>query len=80
MTYRMTVVLEYATARDAPAIGRDTRDFGTFKVAAVQFSDALRELEVLLENASEADKLRAYQAATSSPTTSSPVTTGDSNA
>jgi hypothetical protein len=66
MTYRMTVVLEYATDRDAPQIGPDTRDFGTFKVAAVQFSDALRELEVLAENASEEDKLRAYQAATSS--------------
>lgn len=67
MTYRMTVVLEYESDRDAPAVGRDTRDFGEFKVAAVQFSDALRELEVLNENATEADKLRAYYAAMGSP-------------
>ncbi len=64
MTYRMTVVLEYESERDAPGIGRDTRDFGQFQVYAVQFSDALKELEVLLENASEEDKQRAYEAAT----------------
>lgn len=73
MTYRMTVVLEYEHVRDAPQVGAGTRDFGKFKVAAVQFSDALQELEVLLENATEADKLRAYHTATGlrDPTTGS---------
>lgn len=62
MNYRMTIVLEYESARDAPQIGPTTRDFGPARVYAVQFSDALAELEVLLENASEADQMRAYRA------------------
>lgn len=47
MTYRLTVVLEYASEADAPRIGVDTRDFGHAKVHGVQFSDALLELEVV---------------------------------
>jgi hypothetical protein len=49
MSYRMTLVLEYENERDAPAIGPHTRDLGPFKVYAVQFADALLELEVLEE-------------------------------
>jgi hypothetical protein len=68
----MTVVLEYASASAAPQVGVNTRDFGEFTVAAVQFSDALRELEVLLENATHEDRTRAYHAAIGLSVTSSP--------
>lgn len=44
---RITVVLEYADEASVPRIGVGTRDFGNCSVRAVQFSDALEELEGL---------------------------------
>jgi len=69
MTYRMTVVLEYETVEDAPRIGPLTegKDMGKFKVCAMQFSDALRELEVLEDAATEAVKDAAWRASYSYP-------------
>lgn len=64
MTTRITLVLEYPSDSDVPRIGPGTRDFGAFTaVTAVQFTDALAELEVLLEGADDAAKERAWQAA-----------------
>ena len=65
MTYRMTLVLEYDTVEDAPRIGALTegKDFGKFRVCAMQFSDALRELGELEEHASEDAKMKAFRAA-----------------
>lgn len=53
MTYRMTVVLEYPDEAAAPRIGAKSvgRDLGDGQVCAVQFSDALAELEVYCEHA-----------------------------
>lgn len=64
MAYRMTLVLEYANVEDAPRIGAATegKDFGKFRVCAMQFSDALRELEVLEDNADEDVKMQAFRA------------------
>jgi hypothetical protein len=69
MTYRMTVVLEYASVEDAPRLGPLTegKDMGKFKVCAMQFSDALRELEVLDDHATDAVKDLAFRAAYSYP-------------
>lgn len=62
MPYRQTVVFEYANIDAAPSVGSDTRDFGPARVVSVQFSDALAELQVLLEDASEEAKDRAFYA------------------
>lgn len=43
---RITVVLEYPD-KQGPRIRPDTKDFGHTKVYAVQFSDALLEIETL---------------------------------
>jgi hypothetical protein len=69
VTYRMTLVLEYANVEDAPRIGAATKGegFGTFRVCAMQFSDALRELEVLEDEATEDAKDRAYRASYAYP-------------
>lgn len=48
MSYRMTVVLEYKDEASAPRIGVHTKDFGDFTVYALQFSDALAEVERLI--------------------------------
>ena len=48
---RITVVLEYPSEDDVPRIGINTTDFGIGKVCAVQFSDALAELEQLHDSA-----------------------------
>ena len=48
---RITVVLEYPSEDDVPRIGINTTDFGIGKVCAVQFSDALAELEQLHDGA-----------------------------
>ena len=48
---RITVVLEYPSEADVPRIGINTTDFGIGKVCAVQFSDALAELEQLHDSA-----------------------------
>lgn len=65
MTFRMTVVLEYPSADSVPRVGADTlaSDLGAAKVCALQFSDALRELEVLNDAAPEDVKERAFHAA-----------------
>lgn len=57
MTYRMTVVLEYPDEKSAPAISGSTRgrDLGDGAVVAVQFADALLELEVVEEYARPCD-------------------------
>jgi hypothetical protein len=57
MTYRMTVVLEYPNVKDAPQINARTRakDLGEGEVVAVQFADALLELEVVEEYARRCD-------------------------
>jgi len=66
MATRITYVLEYESDNHVPHIGPFTKDLGRFtKVVAVQFSDALAELEVALEDASEETKERAYRAAVS---------------
>lgn len=62
MAYRQTVVFEYENIDAAPSVGPDTKDFGTGRVVAVQFSDALAELEVLNEDADESTKDRAFAA------------------
>jgi hypothetical protein len=57
MTYRMTVVLEYPSVKDAPAVSARTKatDLGEGEVVAVQFADALLELEVVEEYARPCD-------------------------
>ena len=45
MPYRQTFVVEYQSADDAPRVGREPALGGI--VVAAQFSDALREIEVL---------------------------------
>lgn len=57
MTYRMTVVLEYPSVNDAPRVNARTKakDLGDGEVVAVQFSDALLELEVVEEYARRCD-------------------------
>lgn len=69
MTFRITVVLEYASKHDMPSINARTKasDLGNGEVTAVQFSDALRELEVLENDASEATKDAAWRASESYP-------------
>lgn len=67
MTFRMTVVLEYPSKAAAPAVNARTKakDLGDGEVCSVQFSDALRELEVLEEHATEDVKQLAWEAAES---------------
>ena len=48
---RITGVLDYPSEADVPRIGINTTDFGIGKVCAVQFSDALAELEQLHDSA-----------------------------
>lgn len=69
MTYRMTVVLEYPDNHAAPHVNARTKakDLGDGEVVAVQFSDALRELEVLEEHATEEVKTLAWKAAEGYP-------------
>lgn len=69
MTYRMTVVLEYPSVADSPRINARTKakDLGDGEVCSVQFSDALRELEVLENHATEEVKTLAWKAAESYP-------------
>jgi hypothetical protein len=65
MKERMTVVLEYDRREDLPRVGANSRgsDLGNGRVMALQFSDALRELAVLEEDASDEVKDRAHEAA-----------------
>lgn len=69
MTYRMTVVLEYASKAVAPRVNARTKakDLGDGEVCSVQFSDALRELEVLEQHATEEVKTLAWKAAEGYP-------------
>jgi len=69
MTYRMTVVLEYPDESASPRVNARTkaRDLGDGEVVSVQFSDALRELAVLEEDATEDTKERGWKAAESYP-------------
>lgn len=69
MTYRITVVLEYPDRVSSPRINARTKakDLGDGEVTAVQFSDALRELEVLEEHATEQVKDLGWKAAESYP-------------
>lgn len=69
MTYRMTVVLEYPSIQDAPRVNAKSlaKDLGNGEVVALQFSDALRELEVLERHASDAAKREAMVAAEDYP-------------
>lgn len=75
MTYRMTVVLEYPSVADSPRITARTKakDLGEGEVCAVQFSDALRELEVLENHATEEVKEMAWRAAESYPQKPAPA-------
>ena len=69
MTYRMTVVLEYPSRDHAPQVNARTKakDLGDGEVCALQFSDALRELEVLEDHATEEAKELAWKASESYP-------------
>lgn len=69
MTYRMTVVLEYPSAEDAPRINFNTKakDLGNAEVVALQFSDALRELEVLTDHATDEAKRAGWAASENYP-------------
>lgn len=69
MTYRMTVVLEYPNKEASPRVNARTKakDLGEGEVVAVQFSDALRELAVLEESASDDVSRKAWEAAESYP-------------
>ena len=61
MKYRQTVVFEYQSSAQAPRVGTGTTNFGPGVVVAVQFSDALRELEYLAERAEPEDRVAAFQ-------------------
>ena len=86
VTYRMTVVLEYLSRDHAPQVNARTKakDLGNGEVVAVQFSDALLELEVVEEYARRCD----WDAAQDDPRliqgrrhpTASTSASGDSNA
>ena len=60
MAYRQTFVIEYPSARHAPAVGADMEMLGG-KLIACQFSDALEELESLHECCAPEDIARAYE-------------------
>lgn len=60
---RITVVLEYANDNAVPRIGLGTKDFGDFRVYALQFGDALLELECLHELSKQKDIDAAYDEA-----------------
>ena len=60
MKYRQTFVIEYPDASHAPRVGADMEMLGG-KLIAVQFSDALEELEALQECCDPIDLERAYQ-------------------
>jgi hypothetical protein len=64
MTCRITVVFEYPSVDDVPRIGLTTplAEYGTPRICAMQFSDALRELEVLEDRATTAAKDAAFAA------------------
>lgn len=65
---RITLVLEYENDDAIPRIGSDSKDFGDFKLHAIQFNDALKELEVLSGYCTEEQRLQAHRAAdTSTP-------------
>jgi hypothetical protein len=55
--YRMTVVLEYPSINESPRVNARTKakDLGDGEVVAVQFADALLELEVVEEYARPCD-------------------------
>lgn len=57
---RITVVLEYESEEAIPRIGLGTKDFGDFKVYAIQFGDGLLELECLHELSKQRDIDSAY--------------------
>jgi hypothetical protein len=69
VTYRMTVVLEYPSKDDAPRISYNTKakDLGDADVVALQFSDALRELEVLTDAATDEAKRAGWAASENYP-------------
>jgi len=51
MTYRQTFVIEYEKSADAPGFGEEGLLGG--KLYAVQFADALHEIDLLRERATE---------------------------
>jgi hypothetical protein len=64
VTCRITLVLEYPSVDDVPRIGLTTKlgEIGSPRLCAMQFSDALRELEVLEDAADDATKDKAFSA------------------
>lgn len=59
---RITVVLEYKDDAAVPRIGVGTKEFGDFQLVAVQFNDALKELEALSEFCSDEERQQAWKA------------------
>lgn len=64
MSVRITVVLEYSNCSDVPRIGPKTiaAELGDASICSLQFSDALREMEVLERDATEETKDEAFRA------------------
>lgn len=75
MACRITVVLEYPSWADIPRIGANTRldEMGLPKICSLQFSDALKEMEVLEDAIHDSDVLaRAHRASYDYPNCDDP--------